>query len=170
MRFYHAQWASCGGVLTRSYYWTIEAEILKNNYDLHAARQAIMQAKEIMMKMPERYYASEVRRVSACLQWEGANDSEMKLAAYDQLLEAYRDASSRKAWGLAFRVATSMLACCSKESTLIGVSRQQHADASLLECVQHLQPSTQQRIEHENLMTQITSQVFSINNFRKKAT
>lgn len=170
MRLHHAQWASSGGVLTRSYYWALEAEILKNNHDLHAARLCITQAKEIMMKMPERYYVSEVRRVSACLQWDGTNDSATKLAAYDQLLEAYRDASSRQAWGLAFRVATSMLECCGKEASLISINRQQHAEANLLECVQHLQPSTLQRIEHESLLTQITSQVFAIANFRKKAT
>jgi class 3 adenylate cyclase len=169
IRFYHAQWANGGGILTRSYYWALEAEILKNNQDVQGAKQTIMQAKQMMMKIPERYYASEVRRISACLQWESSSDSETKLLAYEQLIEAYREASTRHAWGLAFRVATSMLDCCSNEPAMTGPARQKNADACILACITHLQPGVQAKTAKSKEAIRNSAQIVALENFRKKA-
>jgi class 3 adenylate cyclase/tetratricopeptide (TPR) repeat protein len=169
MRQQHAHWASSGGILTRTYYWALEAEILKNNHDMQGARRTIMQAKQMMMKIPERYYVSEVRRIAACLQWDSTSDIDAKLSAYEQLLEAYSDAVHRQAWGMAFRVATSMLECCRDQPQLLHPNKQRYADVCLLECVQHLQPSAQQSAQHNDALTQSSAQVISLNNFRKTA-
>lgn len=169
MRFHHAQWANGGGILTRSYYWALEAEILKNNQDLQGAKQTIMLAKQMLMKIPERYYVSEVRRISACLQWESGKESQTKLAAYEQMVESYRDASKRDAWGLAFRVATSMLDCCSNEPALTGLNRQKHADTSILECMAHLQPGVQAKNENGEITKKLPAQIIALDHYRKTA-
>lgn len=108
MRASHASWAEHGGTLTRSYYWCLEAEILKNSGDSAGAMHAITQAQKIQEAISERYFDTEVRRIAASLELDQASDPGVKAQAYQALLLAFGDATHRQLHGLALRLAVSL--------------------------------------------------------------
>jgi class 3 adenylate cyclase/tetratricopeptide (TPR) repeat protein/ABC-type transport system involved in cytochrome c biogenesis ATPase subunit len=109
MRYGHNQWAMHGGVLTRSYYWALEADILADAMRLDEAQEAIQQARQIVNTTSERYYASEVTRIQARI----ILIDPAKLASHDQALAqlqvAFFDAECRRLHGLALRCAITSI-------------------------------------------------------------
>lgn len=108
MRSSHTSWAEHGGMLTRTYYWTLEADILQASGDYIGARHVIKQAQKMMQEIPERYFSTEVQRIAACLKLDELTGSVAKHEAYQELLSAFDDATHRQLFGLALRVATSL--------------------------------------------------------------
>lgn len=109
MRAGHQQWARHGGVLTRSYYWALEAEILVDAMRLDEAQQAIHQAHRIVYSTNERYYASEVARIQARLVLFDLAQEELHPHALVHLRSAYNDANCRSLNGLALRCSLTII-------------------------------------------------------------
>lgn len=107
MRHGHQEWAAHGGVLTRSYYWALEADLLVHAIRLDEARAAIDQAEQIVRSTSERYYASEVTRIQAQITLVDPQRSQSHRQALEQLQASFRDADCRRLHGLALRSAIS---------------------------------------------------------------
>jgi predicted ATPase/class 3 adenylate cyclase len=107
MRSGHHHWANHGGVLTRSYYWALEAEILADTMRLEEAQQAIQMASQIIDSTSERYYASEVARIQARLILMDSGHTSLHPQALTQLKMAFDDAYCRGLHGLTLRCAIS---------------------------------------------------------------
>jgi class 3 adenylate cyclase len=105
LRANHIQWAQHGGTLTRSYYWALEAELLLNKLDITGAQTALAGASKHLLDIPERYYTTEVDRLTGCLQLHKLDHLRVDRATYDKLLAIY---SERQHYGLALRVAINL--------------------------------------------------------------
>lgn len=141
LRANHIQWAKHGGTLTRSYYWALEAELLLAQQNTTGAQTALDAASQHLRSIPERYYSSEVVRLSACLKLQSNIQPQVDFPAYDQLLSAYTDSNGRRLYGLSLRTAINLVELAIRQTGSSGVvedvATAKQRLATTLDLVQH---------------------------------
>lgn len=108
MRSNHARWAAHGGTLTRSYYWALEAEIQLAHQGAQAALRTLADAKAFLVDIPERYYHSELQRLTLDAQLQQDPDQAARKPLLAALTELHVHTCQASLLGLAQRVMASI--------------------------------------------------------------
>ncbi len=139
MKRHHNLWADCGGNLTRSYYWALEAQLLISHLDIEGAQHALESAVLHLNTIPERYYISEIERLQFIATIKRFTDPSLAMSAIGMLMSSCQSLQERGMHGFALRTA---IAAFEASQIHMGTAYFTEAQKNLDDCLSRVQRNT----------------------------